>query len=286
MTYNKRIKELNRAIARLLTEKAKTKKQVLAAKAKWKAEYIKYTKAVDDLVEIKNHGTLKEAGIKKRIKGWFNLGTGLTAIRDHHLAKLDEIDQELNRFGLELAQLTAQQNGEVNAIDEIVTQVFNLNETVVAAAKNREDCLKRSVFPRLFSEDGKLLSQVTFTSSDGLRRVMAMVNSLTIVEGDLARKAQGLIEEFFGKFRTAEMDAVTKGMFDLTKQILTEKIKFKVGPYLYQFLGMELNERIFPELALAQKYLRQSIRSEKTNSYIRISQRKSLRDNWEPVPQS
>ncbi len=286
MTHNKRIKELNRAIARLQTEKTKTTAREKAARGKWTNKYRKFRTASRDLAQIKLHGTVKEKNLQTTILGWDDLNETLTHERDVHRAKLAEIDQELTRLGLELAQLTAQQNGEVSAVDDIITQLFGLNDTVVRAAADREDCLKRHVFPRLFSEDGKLLSQVTFTSSNGLRRVIAMVNTMTIVEGDLADKAKSKIEEFFQKFQTDKMDMVTEAMFELTKQILIEKTKFKVGPHLYQFLGMELNEKIFPELALAQKYLRQSIRCEKTNSYIRIYERKSSKDNWEVVPQS
>lgn len=157
---------------------------------------------------------------------------------------------------------------------------------MVRAATDREECLKRHVFPRLLNENEKLSSQVSFTSSDGLRRVVAMVNTMTIVLGDLANKAQDEIQKFFDKFQKTEMNPITQAMYELTKQILVEKTKFKVGPDLYRFLGMELDEDIFPELSLAQHYLRQSIRSEKTNSYIRLYERQSMSDKWEVVPQS
>jgi hypothetical protein len=127
---------------------------------------------------------------------------------------------------------------------------------------------------------------VSFTSADGLQRVVAMVNTMTLVQGDLATRAKAEIAEFFGRFRNAPMDANAKAMYELTRQLLVEKTNFKVGPDLYRFLGMELDSEIFPELARAQHLLRQSIRSEKTNSYIRLYERKSLRDNWVVVSQS
>jgi hypothetical protein len=82
------------------------------------------------------------------------------------------------------------------------------------------------------------------------------------------------------------MDPNTKILYDLTHQLLIEKTKFKVGPDLYRFLSMEIDQETLPELHEAQRLLRQSIRSEKTSSYIRIKQRESQNSNWVDVRQS
>lgn len=67
---------------------------------------------------------------------------------------------------------------------------------------------------------------------------------------------------------------------------MVEKTDFKVGTDLYRFIAMELDDEIFPALSRAQKLLRLSIGSEKTNSYIRIYGREDKNENWKVVPQS
>jgi hypothetical protein len=138
----------------------------------------------------------------------------------------------------------------------------------------------------LIDEKGKLRSQITFDSSDGLRRVVAMVNTMTIVRADLAAEAMANIQKFFDRVQqTAAMDATTQALYELTKKLLVEKTSFKVGPDLYRFLAIEFDSATLPELALAQQLLRESIRSEKTTSYIRIFERDSHTDKWRPVKQ-
>jgi hypothetical protein len=286
MQFKSKIVGLKNRIAKNQRNLEKVDKLEGKSRKKWAAEYGKYLTAAENLTKIKVHGTAKEADLKKKILGWPKRSTELTRSRDSSRAERKKIQEILIQLGLELARLTEQVNSECTVIDEIVTQVFSLNDTVVRAGTDREECLKRHVFPRLITSDGKLCSQVSFTSSNGLRRVVAMVNTMTIVQGDLAKQAQQEIEKFFAKFQATAMDNNTKALYELTKQILIEKTNFKVGPDLYRFLGMELDENIFPELSLAQRYLRQSIRSEKTNSYIRIYERQSSSDKWQVVPQS
>jgi len=286
MKFKAKIASLKRLIARQQKERQKLVEQEARARKKWLAMFDKQNSDVDKLATIKVHGTLKERKLQQKVLGFAKKSvqmteTGRNKIRD----KIKVLEEKLIQLGLELARLSEQQNSEVDVNNEIVTQVFALNGVVVRAAADLGDCLKRHVFPRLIS-DGKLCSQVSFYSADGLRRVIAMVNTMTIVRGDLANLAQAEIEKFFAKFQATDMDPNTKALFGLTKQILIEKTNFKVGPDLYRFLGMELDEGVFPELSLAQRYLRQSIRSEKTNSYIRIYERNSTTEKWSPVPQS
>lgn len=253
----------------------------------WTKAHWVFSRAAIELAELKTHKTKKEADLKKKIQEWPEKSIGLTRERDDLREKIRKVEQELVSLGTEQTKLVEQQLNETKTIDEIVTQVFSLNATVVRAASDREECLNRHVFPRLVDDNGNLRSQISFTSSDGLRRVVAMVNTMTIVRGDLATQAKSEIQKFFERFqKTTKMDDKVKPLYDLTRELLVEKTDFKVGPDLYRFLAMDLDPEIFPELAKAQTLLRQSIRSEKTNKYIRIYQRSSRTDNWEVIPQS
>lgn len=253
----------------------------------WTKAYQLFLKAANQLTELKIHGTKKEAGLIKKIRDWPAETVRLTKERDNLRAQIKQTEQALVKLGIEQTKLVEQQINEIKTIDEIVTQVFGLNAAVVRTSSDREDCLTRHVFPRLIDAKGNLRSQISFTSSDGLRRVVAMVNVMTIVRGDLAAQAKSEIQCFFDRFqRVAKMNDTVKPLFDLTRQLLVEKTDFKVGPDLYRFLSMGLDADIFPELSRAQTLLRQSIRSEKTSSYIRIYERKSRTDPWEIVKQS
>lgn len=257
------------------------------SKKVWTKGYHAFLNSVNQLTALKVHGTKKEAGLKKKIKDWPAETIRLTKERDEFRARINEVERALVQWGTEQARFMEQQTNEVGVIDEIVTQVLGLNAAVVRASGDREDCLNRHVFPRLVDDQGNLRSQITFTSSDGLRRVVAMVNTMTIVRGDLAAQAKSKIQSFFDRFQqTTQMDSSVKPLYDLTHQLLVEKTDFKVGPNLYRFLAMELDADVFPELSSAQMLLRQSIRSEKTNSYIRIYERVGRTDNWKVIVQS
>ncbi|MBA3047519.1 hypothetical protein FP830_04265 [Candidatus Falkowbacteria bacterium] len=279
----------------LLEQKIKTDKRQLEklirleghSRKVWTKAYQLFLRAANQLTKIKVHGTKKEAGLIKKIRDWPAETVRLTKERDDLRAQIKQTEQALVKLGIEQAKLVEQQINEIKTIDEIVTQVFGLNAAVVRASGDREDCLTRHVFPRLIDAKGNLRSQISFTSSDGLRRVVAMVNTMTIVRGDLAAQAKSEIQCFFDRFqRVAKMDDTVKPLFDLTRQLLVEKTDFKVGPDLYRFLSMELDADIFPELSKAQTLLRQSIRSEKTSSYIRIYERDNRASPWRPVAQS
>lgn len=257
------------------------------ARKVWTKDYHAFLKAARQLAELKVYRTKKEADLKKKIRDWPAETLRLTKERDDLRAQIKEIEKKLIALGTERTKLVEQETNEIKTIDEIVTQVFGLNATVVRASSDREACLNRHVFPRLIDDKGNLRSQISFTSSDGLCRVVAMVNTMTIVRGDLAAQAKLEIQRFFERFqRTTKMDNTVKPLYDLTRELLVEKTDFKVGPNLYRFLAMELDTEIFPELGSAQTLLRQSIRSEKTNLYIRIYERASRTGNWEVVPQS
>lgn len=253
----------------------------------WTKAYHIFLKSANQLTELKIHGTKKETDLKKKIKDWPVETVRLTQERDSLRKQIKESEQALVALGTERATMLEQQSNETKTINEIVTQVFALNDAVVRASSDREACLNRHIFPRLVDSESNLRSQISFTSSDGLRRVVAMVNTMTIVRGDLAAQAKSEIQQFFERFqKTTKMDDTVKPLYDLTRELLVEKTDFKVGPDLYRFLAMELDTEIFPELSSAQTLLRQSIRSEKTTSYIRIYERASRTTSWEVVRQS
>lgn len=285
--FNKRVALLERKIR---SEKQQLQKLIRLeerARKVWTKAYHIFLKSANRLAELKIHGTKKEAELKKKIKDWPAETVGLTKERDNLRKQIKESEQKLVALGTERATLLEQQSNEVKTTDEIVTQVLALNDAVVRASSDREACLNRHIFPRLVDSEGNLRSQLSFTSSDGLRRVVAMANTMTIVRSDLAGEAKNQIELFFARFeKVAAVEQRVKPLYDLTRELLVEKTNFKVGPDLYRFLAMELDPDIYPELSKAQTLLRQSIRSEKTTSYIRIYQRQSRTTKWEAVRQS
>ena len=285
--FKTRVTDLEHKINKNKRHLAKLTRLEERSRKVWTKAYQLFLKAANQLTKLKVHGTRKEVGLIRKIRDWPVETIRLTKERDDLRAQIKQTEQALVKLGIEQAKLVEQQTNEIKTIDEIVTQVFGLNAAVVRASGDREDCLTRHVFPRLIDAKGNLRSQISFTSSDGLRRVVAMVNTMTIVRGDLAAQAKSEIQCFFDRFqRVTKMDDTVKSLFDLTRQLLVEKTDFKVGPDLYRFLSMELDADIFPELSRAQTLLRQSIRSEKTSSYIRIYERKSRTDPWEVVKQS
>jgi hypothetical protein len=289
MNFKTRIRNLERQISKQKKELSHLKALEMKSRQKWTKENRYFRKAAKQLARLKTFGTKKHKALQKKVDSeWDIRSKELTKQRDGFRDQIAKANETLINLGLELAKLKEQEGGEVKAENEVVAQVFALNEVVVRASKDLEDYLNRQVFPRLLDDDGKLLSQVSFTSADQLRRVRAMTNTMTIVRGDLATEAMNQIERFFDRFqKQAEtMDPNSKALYDLTRQLLVEKASFKVGPDLYRFLAMELDEEIFPELAEAQRLLRLSIRSEKTTSYVRIHERTDLSGKWEPVRQS
>lgn len=253
----------------------------------WASGYHKFMKSADQLADLKVHKTQKESRLRAVIKAWSTETVRLTKERDKCRELLQAKKAELAGLEAKLAMLKEQEQNEIKNVDEIVTQVFDLNATVVRASNSRLECLNRHVFPRLWTDEGGMRSQVSFISSDGLQKVVAMVNTMTLVKGEFAEEALRLIQGFFDRFQTTtKVSSDMQPIFELTRQLLVLKTNFKVGPDLYRFISMELDASTLPELARAQTLLRQSIRSEKTNSYIRMYARTNRNANWEVVPQS
>ena len=289
MAFKTKLVELKRQIKKSEDELAKLIKKEERSRQLWTKEYQIFLKGSEMLAALKVRGTKKEYRLKGIIAGWRTKSIVFTQTRDQARKEIRNAEKELHDLQVKSAQIVERDLNAVRATDEVVIQVFSLNDTVVTSAGRRNEYLKVHIFPDLFDDKGNLRSQVTFDSSDGRRRVRAMVNTMTIVDAPMAAEAKAEIDKFFVRIqeqKQAKMDDVTQMLYDLAHKILVEKTSFKVGPELYRFLTLELDEKLFPELCRAQSLLKRSIRSEKTSSYIRLFERNNRASPWRPVAQS
>lgn len=262
----------------------KLKREEAKARKKWTDGYRKYRKAAKDLAMLTHHGTKKEKKLCKIVLGWDEKTVELTVKRDKTRETIQREEENMTRIRIQYAELFKEMEAEINANDEIVKQAFSLSLGTAEAFEKRNTYLNEHAYPRLVDKDGNLRSQITMDHSDGKKRVVVMTNTITIVVADLAAEAKKYIEEFFLEFQSrVEMDPLTKKLYELTRKLLIEKTKFKVGPDLYVFLSIDLDAEIFPKLAEAQRLLKLSLRSEKTSSYIRLYERESRTHSWKRI---
>lgn len=282
------IKELRRKLRKSKQRMKQLEREEGVARRIWTRGYQAYRRAASYLAkENRKSGTQAEADARDRVNTWDQRTVELTKRRDAAREAMAAEEAHQAKLREELAAALAREEAEVDRRDAIVRQVFKLNDAVVVALEARNAYLSEHVYRLLVKSDGTLRRQLTMDSKDELLRVTAMVNSITIVREDLATQAIEMIEGFFARFQEqAEMDEATAALYELTRRLLDIKASFKVGPDLYRFLSLELDAELFPELVNAQHLLKQSLRSEKTNSYIRLKTRKSRADNWEQVKQS
>ncbi len=280
----------------LQKELAQLKQREAHARGQWTRGYQRYTQATKSIVTMADrmfqgkHATKNQearyATHKTLVEQWPARTIELTKTRDEWRAKIAKTEEALSQAKTALAVILTEDAGQARATDEIVNQVFRLNDVVVEALHRRNDFLNQHVFPNLLDSKGNLRRQITFTSTDGLRRVVALVNSITIVDTGLAQKAREQFDLFIGRFQPEMMAEEVRPLYEITKKVLYQKTSFKVGQDFWLFMAMDLDPLIFPELAYAQALLKQSIRSEKTNSYIRLWVRASTAGKWKPLPQS
>jgi len=262
----------------------KLEKEEAKARKKWTDGYEKYRKAAKTLATLTRHKTKKEKKLRKIILEWDQETVGLTMKRDEAREAIRQEKEKMIRLKIQYAELIKETEAEIKADDEIVKQVFVLSFTAAEAFEKRNTYLNEHCYTRLVDADGNLRSQITIDSSDGRKRVVAMTNTITIVTPDLAAEAKKLIEDFFNEFQSnVEMDSLTEKLYELTRKLLIEKTKFKIGPDLYVFLSIDLDEEIFPKLAKAQQLLKLSLRSEKTSSYIRLYERENRTSPWKRI---
>lgn len=293
-TSRERRKKMTRKILKLEAGIRKCEKNLVRlegqeakARERWTKEYGKFLKATTDLTNLKRFGTIRHEKLKNSIQSWQERSGELTRKRDEIRAAIAEQIGEVTKQEIELSRVVEKEAAERKSRDELVSQIFLLNNSVIAALEIRNHYLSSHVYNQLVDEQGNLRSQLTFIDSDGTKKVVALVNTIQIVLPDLAAEAMREIEQFFDRFRPhAEMDEATQALYDLTKKLLVMKTKFRIGPDLYRFLSLELDKDMFPELRKAQDLLKNSIRSEKTDSYIRLYRRASRADKWEQIKQT
>lgn len=277
---------LERAIASTKKGLATLQEREKRAREKWTKRYQRFMKATQDLAGIKNVATKKAAELRTIITEWPVETDRLTKERDAEREAIRLKQEELHRKETDLAVLLERLRHASEHTDGIVDQVFALNGTVVQALANRDQFLTDNVYRLLLDPDGKLRSQVTLTSSNGLRRVVALVSHITRIDSALAADAQTEVQKFFDRFSAdtgEQKDDTVRALIDILEHILIERVSFKVGPDLYRFLSIEIDERVFPELKRAQHLLGHSLRSEKTTSYVRLYARTATDKSWVEV---
>lgn len=256
-------------------------------RARWTKEYNRFMEKASEVAHLTIHGTLKEKNLQEAITSWPKRTKEITKNRDEKRIEIEKAKEQKQKYELELAGILAGIKAREERETTIVDQVFSLNAAVIEALELRNSFLTENVYDRLFDEQGNLRSQITIDNADGTKRVRAMVNTITRVESELAEKAIAKINNFFDRIMPGtEMDKITSTLFELTKKILIEKTSFNIGPDFYRFISIEFDTDLFPELKIAQELLRKSLRSEKTNSYIRLYERASAKDKWRAIPQT
>lgn len=273
------IRKCEKALAKLEANEMKARKR-------WTTAYHSFLKATVDLAGLNRFNTLRHENLCKKVTQWPEKSAVLTRKRDETRMAIAKQKAEIARQSIELSAVIVKEKAEQKAVDDLVEQVHLLNNGVITALEIRNHYLSSRVYGLMVDEKGNLRSQLTWVNSDQTKKVVAMMNTIQLVSPDLADQAMEKIRNFFARFQEkAVMDEAVQAMYDLTKKLLVEKMQFRVGPNLYRFLSLELDSEIFPELRSAQDLLKRSIRSEKTNTYIRLYKRASRADNWEPIKQ-
>lgn len=258
-------------------------KQEASARARWTREYHAYQRYIDEYTGLKNVATKRAEWLRGKIHGWPDKSVVLTLKRDRLRNKIKQTEEEIVALRSRLVLLNQEAIAHQSMHDEIVAQVFALSVALSQAYEARDQYLSAHVFPYLIDSQGKLRRQITFINSAQTRKITAMVNSISFLDPALAGEAQQEIERFFERFHSTEMDEATYALYELTQKLLSEKRTFKVGETLYRFLTMKLTKKDFPELVRAQELLKSALRSEKTNSYVRIYKRPTPKDRWKQI---
>lgn len=274
-------KLITRALDQTVKAIDRIENMILKANDKWTKGYHRFLKAVQNHANLKIRGTKKEAHLQSIIDEWLTSTEEQTIDKKNLRAQKDELKNEKQQLELALQKIKAEIDADKKADAEIVEQVFALQTTVLESILARNNYLNAKVYNRLIDDNGNLRSQITIDHPDATKRVVALVNSITKILPELAQEAKNLIDKFFERFQQRDsMSAEAQALYDLTRQLLVEKTSFRVGPELYRFLDLNINEEDFPELYKAQSLLRRSLRSEKTESYIRLYTRKNSSDKW------
>ena len=287
--FKTRLAALERSKRKVTKEIEKLQLELDGVLGGWVKKFHRVGKVSLGLHKVKRIGTKKWKTTLGIIDKFYLPGGSATDTkkRDSLRAQIRAKEAELTSIAVQIGMTQEQERSETMANDELVKEVFALNDAMVQAAKERNDCLKRHVYPRLFYGEGKMHFRYTFTSKDGLRRVIARVNSKSKLKPDLATEAKALIDKVFAEYKQiAEMDKKLQPLYELTRSLLVETTDFKIGPEFHTFLGTKLDPDICPELVEAQRLLTEALTYEKTSSYVLLFERTSRTDPFMPVPQS
>lgn len=281
----RRLKHLERRLKNLKEAEAN-------ARTAWTKEYKRFMTYSAELAEREERnmkkGTKRGQQLVDYIKNWPERSEKLTKIRDELRTKIDQVEDELAGISLELKKLQLEWDNDLQANDDLIEVIFQLNQKIVQALEERNAVLTKRVYSRLIKEDGTLRRQLTLENSDGTRKLVALVNSIQFIQTELAEAAKAEIEKFFERYQQPILpqNPTLAKLYQLTQELLVDKRNFKIGPSFYIFISLDIDAAQFPELAKAQENLRASIRSMKTNSYIRLYERASRSDKWIPIKQS
>ncbi|MFH1667494.1 MAG: hypothetical protein ABH884_00515 [Candidatus Komeilibacteria bacterium] len=282
----KNIKSATGKVCALKKEIVKLQSEETKVRARWNRRYKSFLKAASELAQLTVHGTNKEKQLQNRVFNWPTESEQITNLRDAKRQAIQETEERLLAAEIRVAELTAEDDALQSNVDNVVDQVFALNNTVINALESRNAYLNVHVFRQLVEEDGGVRSQITFINRQQTRKVVALTNTITLVRPDLAEEAKQLIEAFFGQFKEKmkkDVPIEVQALYQITSELLVEKTSFRIGPTLYRFISLSIDQELFPELKKAQDLLKASLRSEKTNSYIRLYERQSRNENWQPI---
>jgi hypothetical protein len=226
----------------------------------------------------------KATSMLETLSSWDQTTKDLTEARNAKANAVQAEEAKLADLRMQKKLLEERLLRDARENDDIVHQIFSLTDSVVTALRARNQYLVQHVFRKLAQPDGTTLSQLTLQSTDGLQKVQVRTNYISRLDSALAAEALAEIRKFFGRFQQeTEMDETTRALAKLLDSILIEKIKFDIGPTLYLFLGSDIDAAAFPELHRAQSLLSQSLRSDRSNHYIRLWQKATTDGNWEEV---
>lgn len=281
----RKLKNLEKRIANLSEAESNSR-------AAWTKEYQRFMAYSAELAEREakgmKKGTKRGQQLVDFITGWQERSTKLTKVRDELRAKIQAAKDERDGISLDLKKLHLEWDNDLRANDDLIELIFQLNNDVVRALEERNAILTKRVYSRLVKEDGTLRRQLTLENSDGTRKLVALVNSIQFIQTELAEAAKTEINKFFERYQQPMLpdNPTLAKLYQLTQELLIDKRNFKIGPSFYIFISLEIDIAQFPELAKAQENLRASIRSMKTNSYIRLYEREDRSKKWIPIKQS
>ena len=291
------IENQKRVLARTEKELAPLKKQETEAIRLWVLGYKKYLSAVQQLNNRRKKNlttdVVKGGKINEKVKklwetldGWNEKSEELTQRRDAARAAMEAKKQEILAQERELEKILHEYQIQTKETDGMVEKIFMLNEGVVSTLENMDKFLNDEVYPKLHEK----ATQKGIENSESTKRLVIMTNSINIMDISKVQEAKALIDEFFNRINPSKdvesQDDTIKMLSDLIKELLDVKIKVKAGPNLSKFLALELSEEKFPELRKAQRLLASATNYVRSGKYVRLYERPTKNDSWEPVRQS